>query len=374
MKISALLRCWMPLLVLFLSSASSARELLTRLLYADAAVVGEVVAIEDAGKGWQILGGKEVEIDVSRVQLSVKTTLKGSLRETIALVVPAKSIGIEVYDIKVGSKGIWYLRAKSDSGWFKHGAQRLDDSITWRFAGIGEFAPADPFTIGSQSYIQLATTSVKVRAEDDAALKLCKLMLANALMKDDRQYYYLSQLADLNPNYQKERGEIDALAAPGEDQAGLQAWFSKSFISEYKPANLVEELNALAVRMHWGEKLDSQFLGKLDLAGWDNLHVMFPQLQKWADILHVAERAPSFVARDFFIGNRRYKEQKLDILRVAKKRLGEDRNLDAGILEAISALYDRPDLSPFKDGKYKDDFAAEIERLRALIERELGKG
>lgn len=203
-------------------------------------------------------------------------------------------------------------------------------------------------------------------------LYFADLFLVSALQDKQRAPYYLMLIQDVTPLqtmfFGLGNGKPDL---KGKELEQAMYWLENRFGKLYKAMTNSERLNEYAVRMAWGQKEYEDEFVSLYLSDPDALEVYFPKMFKIESVLLLAEKGDPDLARHCFLGLRFRKDLKEQITKIAVKRLGETHRLDAGILECLAEIWDRPDLSPFvTEGnmvKIADDLSKQIEEAKKLL-------
>ncbi|HET6645513.1 MAG TPA: hypothetical protein VFG65_08455 [Fimbriimonadales bacterium] len=358
----------------FVRSSLIAQYIRAEFRSSDLVVIGITTASEPgaAGQKWRNDHPENAEpIETINLTVNVIAYIKGSGEQTIHIATPKVGTMMKdddppqhFFDGRSAKTCLWFLQRAGVGGRFYEGEKEHDDAVAnfWTSPGLS-LAPI--YFIGIEpSQIQLVDHDFLQNAQFPI-LSLADLYAKNAAASANQAGFFLQMLADITPAPEKALG-FGKNVSEQEVRASSE-WLSARFPVAF-PANAENRSDALAIRAWWCEPGASHAFVNAYLADPSKLRAPFPAIDDMEDVFRLLPKAPPRLARNIFINLRSYPNEKNRTTRAGIARLGEDHMLDAGILECLAGLWQRPDISPFANGRILDDLSHQIALARRLLD------
>ncbi|MFN8140584.1 MAG: hypothetical protein U0R49_12380 [Fimbriimonadales bacterium] len=351
------------------SDAQYTRQMLD---VSDVAVVGTITALSDGGVSQSVRIDTGDLIDTFPVVIAEVETIsivKGTVREKFRLALPANltydaerpTANNHVFCIRQNQPFLFFLQVNGESGFFRTVRDRTSAYSTKWKSSSADYAPVWLSGTATQYWM-----SVRSGAGTAPVVKLANLLISSALADATSRSASLLRLAqDISPLSSSMVGSYKD--AEGTDLRECLEWRDSSL-----PALLGQTssgvLNTLAIQITWGRReLSAEFTTKFLSAKPADLEVSFPQFLETSDRLRLLRHPEPIIAAQQFGNVILFEPLKREIAVIGIPRFGESRDLDIAILNCLSRLYERPDISPYDENKKpKENLENEITLARRL--------
>lgn len=289
---------------------------------------------------------------VALLDLDVLQEVKGNGAKSVTIAVPADLISPEprrgkLYNGRVGTVALWFLQAKNREGTFDAGSTGSTLTFTYEWSTkSAELSPLYPFTAGS--FYDVKRPGGKPGGEP--WVRLLDIFGTNAIWDRSESPYYFSLMLEMLP---QERWVGGSEAEPNHTIRQQFATYLDGVLAPtFGKGTPKDRLNLSALRLWAGEHDVTRTFMQLYQLKPEELQLPFPPLDRATDRLAALKAtANPGIARALFIGLSDSPELRPELLSEGIRRLGQDRLLDAGILEMGAKLLNRPDLIPVTDGR-----------------------
>lgn len=342
----------------------------------DFIVVADLVQVSPAGVGRNRIHGEQPDKDshkVVKLDLDIVYSLKGAATGRIQIVLPEgivykpgfASLSVVPYSAMPGERSIWFLRKRGANG-FPNAPSRAQDG-QFMSLWIPEEGDLSTTFVFAQ-WCQWSCAKRYLGTGGSTFEKLCEIGALNLLDDSaDTKYWGPSLLWFLNPWSPRLSDEDRAYFAPYSREA--EQFRDRRFNQILTSATPEQKLKALGIQVEWGRSdLATKFVDallKLDYAalGW-----LFPSKLPCDELIRLLSHRDIKVVETAISSLRVFPLAKEKFTKVAITRFGETRELDIAILDVLSNLWDRKDLSPRdEEGQYKTDLSLEIYMAKKLV-------
>ncbi len=281
--------------------------------------------------------------------------------------IPRQGAGVgrgPIFDGRIGKKSLWILQQPAANGGFYASAVPSGShEMMWRAPGH-DFAPA----YSGGSLAQTVLTNTEYTPSYSTMVAIADIFARNAAAAEGGpRRVFLTLLKHVAPKQSQVLGY--GTGPPEAELALYMAWLAEQFPQSFPINNVRDRLDALAIRMHWGEReLSTEFVDQFLAAPRGSFSAPLPVISGFENVMRLLPTIDAHFAGNLFAYTRHRRDERVRITQIAIQRFEQDRMLDVAMLECLSELWERPDLVPYADGRARIDLAPLISLARRLLD------